>query len=158
MDEAARKTVLRMIPYGLYALGARNRGDLTLATVNWVTQTSFAPPLVVMGVKNDSGAHAMMKASRTFALSMLKSGQKDMAYAFFKHVAPEGDTIAGFKFSAAGNGCPTLDDAAGFVAGDIVEMVERGDHSVFIGEVTEAVLHAEADALTLKEIGANYGG
>ena len=30
MDEAARKTVLRMIPYGLYALGARNGGDLTL--------------------------------------------------------------------------------------------------------------------------------
>ena len=147
-----------MIPCGLYLLGARNGGGLTLATENWVTQTSFAPPLVVMGAKNDSGAHAMMKASRTFALSMLKSGRKDMSYAFFKHVAPEGDTIAGSKFTAAGNGCPTLDDAAGFVAGDLVEIVERGDHSVFIGEVTEAVLRAEADALTLKEIGANYGG
>ena len=158
MDEAAKKTVLRMIPYGLYLLGAKDGGRMTMATVNWVTQTSFAPPLVVMGVKNDSGAFAMLKASRVFSLSMLKSGQKDMAYAFFKHVDPEGSTIGGFAYSTAENGCPTLDDAAGYVAGKIVEIVEQGDHSVFLGEVTEASLHGEAEILTLKEIGANYGG
>lgn len=158
MDEAAKKTVLRMIPYGLYLLGARDGDNQTVATVNWVTQTSFAPPLVVMGVKNDSGAHAMLKASKTFSLSMLKSGQKDMAYAFFKHVEPEGDSIGGFKIEPAENGCPTFIDAAGYVAGEVVEVIERGDHSVVIGEVKEAKLHGEAEVLTLKEIGANYGG
>ena len=158
MDEDAKKTVLRMIPYGLYLLGARDGDNRTIATINWVTQTSFGPPLVVMGVKNDSGAHGMLKSSGKFALSMLKSGQKDMAYAFFKHVEPEGNAIGGFAFSDAENGCPTLDDTAGYVAGDVVEFVERGDHSVVIGEVKEAKLHGEAEILTLKEIGANYGG
>ena len=158
MDDAAKKTVLRMIPYGLYLLGARDGEAITVATVNWVTQTSFAPPLVVMGVKADSGAHALLKTSGNFALSMLKSGQKDMAYAFFKHVDPERDTIGGFAWSAAENGCPILDDTAGYVAGKVVQIVEKGDHSVVIGEVTEARLHAESDILTLKEIGANYGG
>ncbi len=158
MDEEAKKTVLRMIPYGLYLLGARDGDNRTIATINWVTQTSFGPPLVVMGVKNDSGAHGMLKSSGKFALSMLKSGQKDMAYAFFKHVEPEGNTIGGFAFSDAENGCPTLDDTAGYVAGNVVEFVERGDHSVVIGEVKEAKLHGEAEILTLKEIGANYGG
>lgn len=158
MDEEAKKTVLRMIPYGLYVLGAGEGDKLGMATINWVTQTSFAPPLVVMGVKSDSNTHALMKENRKFALSMLKSGQKDLAYAFFKPSSTEGGKINGFDFTAAGNGCPTLDDTAGYVAGDIVEVVERGDHSVFIGEVNEAVLHGEADALTLKEIGANYGG
>ncbi len=158
MDEAAKKTVLRMIPYGLYALGANDGDKLTLATVNWVTQTAFAPPLLVMGVKADSGAHAMLKASGQFALSMLRSGQKELAYAFFKHVEPEGSTVAGFPFSRADFGCPTVDDAAGYVAGSVVEIIERGDHSVVIGEVTEAVLNGEAEILTLKEIGANYGG
>jgi len=158
MDEAAKKTILRMIPYGLYLLGARDGDRQTVATVNWVTQTSFAPPLVVMGVKNDSGALAMLKASRTFSLSMLKSGQKDMAYAFFKHVEPEGGAIGGFPFAPAENGCPIFPDAAGYVAGDVLEIVERGDHSVVIAEVKEAMLHEEAEALTLKEIGANYGG
>ena len=158
MDEDAKKTVLRMIPYGLYVLGAGQGDELGMATVNWVTQTSFAPPLVVMGVKSDSNTHAMMKDSRKFALSMLKTGQKDLAYAFFKPSAPEGGKINGFDFTPAANGCPTLNDAAGYVAGDIHEIVERGDHSVFIGEVTEAVLRDVSEPLTLKEIGANYGG
>ena len=158
MDEAAKKTVLRMIPYGLYVLGARDGDRITAATINWVTQTSFAPPLVVMGVKADSGAHALLESSGQFALSMLKSGQKDLAYAFFKSVEPEGQTIGGFGFTPAGNGCPTLNDAAGWVAGKVLELVQRGDHSVVIGEVTEAKLHGPADILTLKEIGANYGG
>lgn len=158
MDEAAKKTVLRMIPYGLYVLGVKHGDEMTAATINWVTQSSFAPPLVVMGVKADSGAHALLKNSGEFSLSMLKSGQKDLAFAFFKSVAPEGNTIGGFPFTAAANGCPTLDDAAGYVAGKVVQFVEHGDHSVVIGEVTEAKLHEAADALTLKEIGANYGG
>ena len=158
MDEAAKKTVLRMIPYGLFVLGARHGDELTAATINWVTQSSFAPPLLVMGVKADSGAHALLKASGQFALSMLKSGQKDVAYAFFKSVAPEGQTIGGHAYSAASNGCPTLDGAAGWVAGHVVEVFEKGDHSVVIGEVTEAKLHDAAEPLTLKEIGANYGG
>lgn len=158
MDEAAKKTVLRMIPYGLYVLGASHEGEVGMATINWVTQTSFAPPLVVMGVKGDSHSHELLKGSRKFALSMLKSGQKDHAYAFFKPAAPEDGKINGFAFSTAENGCPTLDDAAGYVAGDIREVVEVGDHSIFIGEVTEAALKEEAEALTLKEIGANYGG
>ncbi|HKI97428.1 MAG TPA: flavin reductase family protein [bacterium] len=158
MDEAAKKTVLRMIPYGLYVLGAKHGDAMTAATINWVTQTSFAPPLVVMGVKADSGAHALLKDSGQFSLSMLKTGQKDLAYAFFKSVAPEGGTIGGFAFTPATNGCPTLNDAAGYVAGTVVQVVEHGDHSVVIGEVTEAKLHDDADVLTLKEIGANYGG
>lgn len=158
MDEAAKKTVLRMIPYGLYVLGARAGEEISLATINWVTQTAFQPPLVVMGVKKDSKTHELLQASKTFALNMLKTGQKDMAYAFFKHVAPEQGTIAGFAYTSAENGCPTLTDVAGYVAGDVHEIIARGDHSVIVGEVKEAVLHDEVEILTLKEIGANYGG
>lgn len=158
MDEAAKKFVLRMIPYGLYVLGAKHGDEIGLATVNWVTQASFGPPLVVIGVKADSTTHALLESSRKFALSMLKSGQKDIAYTFFKHLPPEDGKVGGCAFSLAENGAPTLDDAAGYVAGDIVDVIKRGDHSIFVGEVTEARLHGEAEVLTLKEIGANYGG
>ena len=158
MDDAAKKTVLRMIPYGLYVLGAKDGAEMTMSTINWVTQTAFAPPLVAMGVKADSKGHALLKGSRVFALSMLKTGQKEQAYAFFKPGAVQGETINGQAFKPAANGCPVLVAAAGYVAGKITDIVERGDHSLFLGEVTEAVLHGAADILTLKEIGANYGG
>ena len=56
MDQDAKKTALRMIPYGMYVLTSKDGKDVSAATVNWLTQTSFAPPLVAMGVKGDSGA------------------------------------------------------------------------------------------------------
>ncbi|GIX48398.1 MAG: hypothetical protein KatS3mg131_2609 [Candidatus Tectimicrobiota bacterium] len=65
MNEEAKKTALRMIPYGLYVLTAEGAsGAVAAATVNWVTQASFSPPLVVVGVKADSGAHALIRGKR----------------------------------------------------------------------------------------------
>ena len=62
MNADAKKTVLRMIPYGIYVLTADDgKGNIAAATVNWVTQTAFAPPLVVVGVKTDSGAYQIVK-------------------------------------------------------------------------------------------------
>ncbi|HUC99284.1 MAG TPA: flavin reductase family protein, partial [Candidatus Polarisedimenticolaceae bacterium] len=66
MDKENKKTALRMIPYGLYVLtGEGKDGKIAASTVNWVTQTAFEPPLVVVGVKADSGAHAIIKQSGT---------------------------------------------------------------------------------------------
>ena len=64
MDANAKKTALRMIPYGLYVLTAESPAGISAATVNWVTQASFAPPLVAVGVKVDSHAHALIKESK----------------------------------------------------------------------------------------------
>ena len=48
MNADARKTALRMIPYGIHVLTADDgKGNVAAATVNWVTQTAFAPPLLV---------------------------------------------------------------------------------------------------------------
>ncbi len=75
MDTDAKKTALRMIPYGIYVLTTKAAdGTLAAATVNWVTQTAFEPPLVAVGVKHDSGAYAILKDSRAFTLNMLGKG------------------------------------------------------------------------------------
>ena len=76
MDENAKKTALRMIPYGLYVLTAEDsQGRMSGATVNWVTQTSFQPPLVALGVKKDSLIHDIIKESGKFALNVLGKNQ-----------------------------------------------------------------------------------
>ena len=54
MDEAAKKTVLRSFPYGLYAVTVAHGGEEHGMTANWVTQASFEPPMVVVAVENTS--------------------------------------------------------------------------------------------------------
>ena len=86
MDANAKKTALRMIPYGLYVLTAADKSGsrVAAATVNWVTQVAFEPPLVVVGVKTDSHAHPLIKETKAFALNVLGKGQQALAFTFFE--------------------------------------------------------------------------
>lgn len=167
MNEDAKKTALRMIPYGLYVLTAEGKdGSVAAATINWVTQASFAPPLVALGVKTDSGAHAIIKDTKVFALNILGKGQQGMAFNFFKSHERDGDQIGGEPFDKSPAGAPILRHTPAWVECKLVDTVERGDHSIFIGEVTEAGVSQEPEGraddatLWLKELGERvyYGG
>ncbi len=158
MDEKAKKTTLLMIPYGLYILGASHGGKQTVATVNWVTQTAFNPPLVVVGVKKDSTIHQIVKDAGKFSLSFLGTGQKSIATGFFKHVEPQGGKFGNYAYESGKNGAPIISDAPAAVECDVVGFYELGDHSTVVGKVTEACVKNEGEILTLKECGFQYGG
>ena len=167
MDPNVKKTTLRMIPYGLYVLTAAHKdGRISAGTVNFVTQASFEPPLVVVGVKTDSAGHALIKETKAFALNVLGKGQQALAFTFFKPAERQGATISGEAFKAGTTGAPILASTPAYVECRLVETVEKGDHSVFVGEVVEAGVATEpsgrADDATLwlKELGDKvfYGG
>jgi flavin reductase (DIM6/NTAB) family NADH-FMN oxidoreductase RutF len=166
MDPNAKKTALRMIPYGLYVLTAESGPDTAAATVNWVTQASFAPPLVAVGVKVDSHVHAVIKQANAFALNVLGKGQDAMAYAFFKPAERQGSTISGQPYRAGSTGAPILANAPAFVECRLVATVEKGDHSLFVGEVVDAGVakppegRADDATLWLRDLGDKvfYGG
>ena len=161
MDEqaqAAKKTTLLMIPYGLYILSAKEGDEIHAGTVNWVTQTAFNPPLVAMGVKKDSGLYSTLTSSGKFALSFLKSGQKDLAFAFFRPTKVEDGKLSGYAYETHETGAPVISDAPAWVEGRVVGEVAVGDHSCVVGEVTNAGVKEEAPLLTLAECGVKYGG
>jgi flavin reductase (DIM6/NTAB) family NADH-FMN oxidoreductase RutF len=167
MNEDHKKTALRMIPYGIYVLTAKaGDGTVGTATVNWVTQTSFAPPLVAIGVKADSGAYAALKDSGTFILNMLGKGQHGAAFAFFKPAQVDGDTISGEPVRAGETGAPILKSAHACVECKVAEIVERGDHHIVIGEVVNAHVEKapagrpDEAILEMKDLGEKvfYGG
>jgi flavin reductase (DIM6/NTAB) family NADH-FMN oxidoreductase RutF len=167
MDPNARKTTLRMIPYGLYVLTASHPdGRVAAATVNWVTQASFEPPLLAVGVKADSHAHALIKDTKAFALNVLGKGQQALAFTFFKPAERQGQTISGESFHAGKTGVPILTSTPAFIECVLEATVEKGDHSVFVGRVVEVGLskvpegRADEATLWLKDLGDKmfYGG
>lgn len=156
--EAAKKATLRMIPYGLYVLTAKDGTEIGAGAINWVMQTSFTPPLVAMGVKKDSHLYSVLKNKGEFALSFLGSGQKDLAFAFFKPTQVEGNTMNGYGFETHQTGAPVMSDAPAFVEGRVVGEIDLGDHSCVVGEVINAGRKNETPILTLDEVGVKYGG
>ena len=167
MNADAKKAALRMIPYGIYVLTADDgKGNIAAATVNWVTQTAFAPPLVVVGVKTDSGAYQTIKAAQKFALNMLGKDQKSLAFTFFRPADVSNGKLSGQAYRKGTTGAPILVDAPGAVECRVNSIVEQGDHHIVVGEVIEAHLNRQlsgrpdANILEMKELGDNvfYGG
>jgi hypothetical protein len=112
MNADAKKTVLRMIPYGIYVLTAEDSaGNVSAATVNWVTQTAFAPPLLVVGVKTDSGAYKIIRAAKSFALNMLGKEHKSLAFTFFRPADVTDGKLSGQPYRKGTTGAPILIDA-----------------------------------------------
>ena len=167
MDATVKKTTLRMIPYGLYVLTAEAAdGRVAAATINFVTQTSFNPPLLVAALKADSGAYALVKETKAFALNMLGKGQQGAAFAFFKPADKQGDKISGEAYRKGTTGSPILLSALASVECKVVEIVAKGDHHIVVGEVVDANLSKQPEGrpdhaiLHMSDLGPNvfYGG
>lgn len=158
MDANIKKKVLRLIPYGLFVATSRADQKFGAGTINWVTQTSFTPPLVVAAIKVDSTLHEVITISRVFALHALGKNQKDMATAFFKGAQPMGDSLNGFRFENGTTGAPILLDAPAWFECRVVDEIRRGDHTIFVGEVVEAGSRRDEEPLTLRDTGFFYGG
>jgi flavin reductase (DIM6/NTAB) family NADH-FMN oxidoreductase RutF len=166
MNVDAKKTVLRMIPYGIYVLTAEDgAGNVAAATVNWVTQTAFAPPLLVVGVKTDSGAYKTIQAAKSFALNMLGKEHKSLAFTFFRPTDVTDGKLSGQPYRKGTTGAPILIDAPGAVECKVTTVVEQGDHHIVVGEVVEAHLKRplagpDTAILEMKDLGDNvfYGG
>lgn len=160
MEEDTRKKVLRLITYGLYILTARHQDEIAAGTINWLSQASFQPPLVMLGVKKDSKLHELIEKSRMLAVNILEAGQKEIAAAFFKPSQVEGDKINGYKFEEGPNTkAPLLTDLPAWFEAKVVEAVKKGDHTVFVAEVIEVGLRKpEAKPLEMWDTGWFYGG
>ena len=167
MDPNVKKTTLRMIPYGLYVLTAASKdGRISAGTVNFVTQASFEPPLVVVGVKTDSGAYSIIQGTKSFTLNMLGKEHKGLAFTFFKPAQLEGGKLSGQAIHKGANGAPILDAALAAVECKVSTIVEQGDHHIVVAEVTEAHVpnpisgRLDSAILEMRDLGDNvyYGG
>jgi flavin reductase (DIM6/NTAB) family NADH-FMN oxidoreductase RutF len=159
LDEAAKKTLLRKIPHGLYICGVKDGEEINGFTASWVMQSSFNPPAIVNCVNQSSGSHAMLKKSGVFTISFLDESQKDIAAQFFKPQSRVGNKLADVEFKLGeATGCPIILDSLGYVECNVIGALEQGDHTVFLGEVVAAGLHREGDPLVLENTGWNYGG
>jgi len=158
LDAAAKKTLLRKIPHGVFICGVAEGDEVNGFTASWVTQGSFEPPLVVMAVRADSTSNGIIRRTGRFSLNVLAADQKDLAAVFFKPQKAMGGRFDAAPFTAGPLGLPILDEGLGGVECEVVGEVAHGDHTVFVGEVKSAVLHRDGAALDLASTGWQYGG
>ena len=159
MDLQAKKTALRKIPHGVYIVGVAHDRQLNAFTATWLTQVSFTPPLVALGIKKDSHSFEMIKQGRVFSVNLIGKDQKPVAEHFVKPAAVIGEKLREVRHRTGKTGAPVLEDAIAYFECEVREIAnDLGDHAVVIGEVVEAGVHRDEPALTLMDTGWHYGG
>ena len=159
MDAQAKRTALRKIPHGVYVVGVKDGAQLNAFTATWLTQVSFTPPLVALGIKRDSHSFGMIERSRAFSVNLLGKDQKPVAEHFVKPASVVGEKLSSVRHRAGVTGAPILEDAIAYVECEVREIANQlGDHAIVIGEVVEAGVRRDEPALTLMDTVWHYGG
>ena len=159
MNADAKKTVLRHFPYGLYVVTVAHGGEEHGMTANWLTQAAFEPPMIAVAVENTSKTIGMIRDSHHFAVNVLQKSQRDLAGKLGRSSQQAPQKLKGIKTKPApGANTPVLADALGWVECRLVTTLPAGDHTLVLGEVIEAGVENEGEALTLQEAGFKYSG
>ena len=157
MNEKYRQQSLRMFSYGVYILSSINEGEYCVSTITWVSQASFEPPMISVCIKRNSASYEIVKKRGEFILHLLGDNQKELASTFFKPTVFENEKLNGEEFSLENN-LPLLKDVPAYIQCKVVEILENGDHPLFLAEVVDAKINNDSNPLELRKTGWTYGG
>ena len=105
---------------------------------------SMVPPIIVVSATTAATAFTMLRDAEAFAVNLLAPDQADLAAAFAKpHVERAGlwDRIPWEQDEA---GVPLLGGATGAFSARVRQLVDAGDHTLVLGDVT-AIHQGEGD-------------
>jgi flavin reductase (DIM6/NTAB) family NADH-FMN oxidoreductase RutF len=134
VDPRELRNVCGLFVTGVTVITTEQEGRLEGTTVNSFTSVSLEPPLVLFCLHRASRLRPVVRSAGRFAVNFLSGHQAPLAWAFAGRQSKVAPT-AGDRRSAAG--MPVLDGALAHLDCRLVNEFDGGDHSIFLGEVTE---------------------
>lgn len=134
-DRNSILAALGHLTHGVYVLGTRRGRQSNAMAASWVMQTSERPPCVAVAIRTDRYTHDIVAESETFALSVLRDDQVNVATHFGETSGEYDDKLRGVPYGLTPNGAPYLLDCLAYLDCRMMDRARAGDHTVFVGEV-----------------------
>lgn len=158
MDEAAKKEVLRLFTYGLYAITSGDTQQRNAFTANWVSQVSFDPPLVMLSIENDSVSLPIIRRTGFFAINVYSSDQRALAGLLGKSFDKHPEKLDNLSFGTGETGCPVLLECAAYVECHVQGEMPAGDSTLLLARVEGATVLRRDEPLTMLAAGFKHAG
>jgi flavin reductase (DIM6/NTAB) family NADH-FMN oxidoreductase RutF len=130
------RATLTTYPTGVTVVTAPGQDGPSGATANAVTSLSLDPPLMLACLDRGSRTLTSVRAAGRFGVNALAAGQDGLARQFAgKQAEPE--KWQGVEWSESG-GIPRLAGALMWVACELRDEIEGGDHVILTGSVIDA--------------------
>jgi flavin reductase (DIM6/NTAB) family NADH-FMN oxidoreductase RutF len=137
--ETELRALLRRFPHGVAVLTVDAEGERLGVTIDSLVSLSLEPPLVGVAISRQAAMHELLREAGAFAVSLLADGQDAVAQHFARGVPP----IAlwhGVATRDGSTGAPLLVGALGWLESRVLDELETGDHTFFVGEVLSVEL------------------
>lgn len=145
MDNRTFRTAMGKFATGVTVITTKWEDTVRGMTANAFMSVSLNPKLVLISVDENAHLKQYIQQSQKFAVSILNESQKDLA-AYFAGQKQEKMDIDFNWF----NRMPTIQDSLVNVTCDVHDIVIAGDHTLYIGNVTDVCLN-EGEPLTFYE-------
>lgn len=147
---------LSRLTYGIYVLTSATAEAANGMIASWVSQVSYDPPLIMVGIHPNRYTHALVEQSGVFALHALRTDQQEHLRRF-KERSPQ-DKLHGLGWHFGETGAPVLDDCLAWLECRVRQTLRPGNHTLFFGEVQAARSLDRGEPLTILAYQGTYLG
>lgn len=133
----AFRRAMRRVPSAVTVVTAEHGGRRRGLTATAVCSVSADPPQVLACVNQGGRAHACIARAQAFAINYLSDAQAPVAMAFSRQADDPDERFRPQDWVAGAQGVPLLRDALVSFACRVVQSVECGTHTIFVGEILE---------------------
>jgi flavin reductase (DIM6/NTAB) family NADH-FMN oxidoreductase RutF len=147
VDPLEFRSIIGHFATGVTVITTRHGEQLQGMTANAVTSLSLEPTMILVCVEKSTHTHGLLERSGVFAVNILGPEQEALSRLFAKRGEPEEGSLRGQPFVLGETGAPILAGCLAYLDCRVAEVLEGGDHSIFIGEVVQGRVLREEDPL-----------
>jgi ferric-chelate reductase [NAD(P)H] len=141
---------LHKIGYGLYIVSSHKGDKLNGQIANTVFQITSEPPTVAVSINKNNLTYEYIKASGVFAASVLRQATPlPFIGGFGFKSGRDTDKLKGINYKTGQTGSPIiLDNTAAYLEAEVIQDIDVGTHTIFIGRVVAAEILNEEPCMT----------
>jgi len=141
---------LYKIGYGLYVVCSRKGDKLNGQIANTVFQITSEPPTIAVSINKNNLTHEFIKESKVLAVSVLS---QDTPLSFIGHFGFRSgrdiDKLEGINYETGMTKAPVVtDNTLAYLELRVIQEVDVGTHTIFIGELVGADVLREGEPMT----------
>ncbi|MGB6872945.1 MAG: flavin reductase [Dehalococcoidia bacterium] len=136
--------------YGLYVISSRKGDSFNGQIANTVFQVTSDPPTIAVSINKQNLTHEFISESKVFTASILS---QDTPLSFIGHFGfksgREIDKLKDINYKLGETKAPiVLDHSLAYLEARVINQVDVGTHTIFIGELVAADVLREGESMT----------
>ncbi len=141
---------LHKLSYGLYVICSKNGKNINGQIANALFQVTSEPPTIAISINKKNLTHEFIKKSNCFTVSVLSENTPMIFFGNFSFKSGRNiDKFKDIKFKLGKDKIPiVLDNALACIEAKVVDNIDVGTHTIFIGNVENAEILTEDKPMT----------